>query len=120
MAADGTDLYCVFARTTDSDLRNGKNPDDGGWTLGQNFNITTATINHVSANVYTRAGTIRLAVVVLDGSTVTYDEFDLSAPATVGACHFAGIAKHVHQTFPTPEDVNQWDCFTRHRLPTSP
>jgi hypothetical protein len=85
-AADGTTLHAVFsANVANKDTYHNENADDAGWgTDDQPFSATldTATINHVSANVYTRAGTVRLAVVVLDGTTVRYDEHPLSAPAT--------------------------------------
>jgi hypothetical protein len=85
-AADGTTLHAVFsANVANKDTYHNENADDGGWgTDDQPFSATldTANINHVSATVYTRAGTKRLAVVVLDGTTVRYDEHPLSAPAT--------------------------------------
>ncbi len=81
MVAHGTDLYLVWSASADADLFLTKNPDDTSWeTISQPFNITTADIQQLSANVYVRDGITRLAIVVLDGSTVKYDEFDLADP----------------------------------------
>jgi hypothetical protein len=96
MAADGTDLYVVHSTVTGAnEFYKALNSDDGGWGTPDRFNGNwdgTETINHVSANVYTRAGTVRLAVVVLDGSTVKYDEHDLVTGVTgTGAVTYGAL-----------------------------
>jgi hypothetical protein len=87
MAADGTELWAVFGGQTApwaSELIRISNADDAGWSSETLFDTDWGSgedIDHVSANVYTRAGTKRLAVVVLDGTTVRYDEYDVSGAA---------------------------------------
>jgi hypothetical protein len=85
LAADGTDLHVVFTQTSGTDrLTHDVNPDDAGWGTDDNpFNIvfTASEPQSISANVFTRNGTKRLAVLVMGGTNQRYDEYDLEVAA---------------------------------------
>lgn len=82
LAVDGSTAYCLHAKSSDNDLYMS---DDGGsdtWTTPALTRATTGQLYFLSLNTYDRSGTKRLAHLWFEGTTVYYDEDDISAPAS--------------------------------------
>ena len=84
-ALDGTTAHMLFSDATSFDLMHDLETDGGAW--GTDVNEWAATINAVSANIYTRSGSKVLAVIVDDGGTIKYNEITLSV-AVAGVPRF--------------------------------
>lgn len=74
-------LHALHARSGDQDLYHYVSTDDGAtWDAGTNE--LAATLNAITANVYTRSGTNYLAMVLDDAGTLKYAEITLTAAVT--------------------------------------
>lgn len=81
LGADGTTLHALYSHGSNSDLYHDSSTGGGG-AWGTDVNELTATINHISTNVYTRSGTTYLAMVLDDAGTIKYAEITLAAAVT--------------------------------------
>lgn len=80
-AVDGTVLHLLFSQSSDEDIFHDSNADDAGWQTDDEEK-DAVTCNRISCNIYTR-GSLVLAYLYLDDTTVKYDERSLTAPGNV-------------------------------------
>lgn len=80
LASDGATLHFLYSDVTSQDLQHDTSTD-GGVTWGTDVNELAGTINRITSNVYTRAGTKYLAMVLDDAGTIKYAEITLAAAA---------------------------------------
>lgn len=87
VSTDGSTRHLLYSDTTASDLQHANDGGTGTWSA--DTNELAATINAISANVYTRGGSTVLAMVIDDGGTAKYAEINLSGapPATTSLAY---------------------------------
>lgn len=93
--ANLTNLYALWVDASSVDLMRDVNADDAGW--GTDATEFTGTVNGFCGNAYTRSGNYKLAYVVLDGTTVKYNELDLGAAAAFMPAQFKPILQAVNR-----------------------
>lgn len=86
---DGTDLWAVFRKSTDSDLYAATSTDDGAIFTGE-VNIFTATVAAVNTNIsidgqiFQRGSSVVIPYVVNDNGTLKYNEYEVRTVAGGG------------------------------------
>jgi hypothetical protein len=77
ICVNGTTVHALWSGLTTTDLMHDSQTDGGAW--GTDVNEWVATINKVSANVYTRSGSVVIGFLIDDGGTIKYNEIALGA-----------------------------------------
>ena len=79
MSADGTRLWCAYVFATDSDIYTLSNANDAGWDAPALFAVENS--NGIRTNIYTRSGSVVLAMVYNSSSNTLYNEKVLATAA---------------------------------------
>jgi len=92
LANDGTTLHYLYADNTTQDLQHDSCANNNS-AWGTDVNELAATLNKITANVYTRSGNTVLAMVLDDGGTLKYAEIALAGAPAATPVHRRLISK---------------------------